>query len=226
MIAAAPQMEQADASSGVALEVRARALLEAGKFDELYWLCLYADIPEAFLLELCQFPELHCALAHRKGPISVLNRMAEESEFSEAAQTLGQIYYREAIDSKTNLMQFLVRHRECRDLFERLIRDADLNDPRLAVVLECMRGTEFEADLIQLLEKLRLIEQARTEIDSAKIKAMADTREPRLLLEIARNSHTPKSLLRQLTEIGPMKFCRQIRVAAKAQLDATARTKP
>jgi len=224
-IAATPPAESADAASGVAPEPRAKALLQAGNFDELNWLCAEAELSEAFLLELCQYPELHGALAHRKGPISVLNRMAEESEFSEAAQTLGQIHYREAIESTTNLTQFLVRHHACRDLFERLIRDADLNDPRLAVVLECMRGAEFEADLILLLEKLRLIEQARSEIDAAKITAMADTHEPRVLLEIARNPHTPKPLLRQLTQIEPMKFCRQIRAAAKAQLDATTRTK-
>jgi hypothetical protein len=206
-------------------ELRARALLQAGNFDELRWMCLEEDLPEPFLLELCEYPELHCPLAHRKGPRSVLNRMAEESEFSEAAQTLGQLHYREAIESTASLTQFLVRHRGCRDLFERLIRDSDLDDPRLVVVLECMRGAEFEAELMALLAELRRIRQAEIGINPDQIEQLAAMREPRVLLEIARNPCTPEPLLRKLSQVEQMKFCRQIRVAAQAQLNAKARSK-
>jgi len=207
------------------LEAQARALLQAGKFDELHWVCLKAELPEAFLLELCENPELRCALAHRMGPLSLLHRLADQGEYSEPVQTLGQIYYREAVESTAQLAAFLQRHRWCRDVFATLIYDADLDDPRLAVVLSQMRGAEFEADLLELLAKLRRIEQAAVETDPTQIMQLAGLREPDVLRAIAQNPHTPESLLLELSQLRQIPHCRLIRVAAEAQLDARSRMK-
>jgi len=208
------------------LEAQARALLQAGNFDDLYWMCCReADLPEPFLLEMCQYPELRCALAHRSGPLSLLHRLAEQREYSDPVQTLGQLYYREATESTTQLAAFLQRHRWCYDVFATLIYEADLDDPRLAVVLAQMRGTEFEADLLELLAKLHRIKQAAIETDPAQIMQLAELREPGVLRAIAGNPHTPEWLLSELSQVTHVPHCRLVRAAAKAQLVARSRIK-
>jgi hypothetical protein len=88
-----------------------------------------------------------------------------------------------------------------------------------------MRGAEFEADLLELLAKLRRIDQAAIETDPTQIMQLAESREPGVLRAIAGNPRTPESLLRELSQLKQVHKCRLIRVAAQAQLDARSRIK-
>src|SRR5215207_2862780 len=60
--------------------------------EELKWFLMHPDTPESVLLDYCERGEYLTELGHRKGPLSLLQRLAELGQ-REAILSLGLAYY-------------------------------------------------------------------------------------------------------------------------------------
>ena len=108
-----------------------------GDYDSL--LCLFVRhpaMPEDILLELFEQKRCICDLGHLAGPLWLLERLADEEEFSEAITTLAIYYYSTQDYDTAKFAAFLKKHSKDEMLRGNITRRNDLPPEKWQVVYE------------------------------------------------------------------------------------------
>ena len=204
--------------------------LHASRLDSeqvyLHWLLTHPQVPEEALLRLCEQGLYLDDLGHRKGPRSLLEMLAFRYHYPEAVLTLGKQIYGNAAESASVLHDFLRKQLDVGWLFESLARETASSPEKEQVFLDVARqlpAWETVRDVHALRqEELR----ATSAVDPADIERLYHLRRPGVLRALARNPHTPESILTELCATKDVKYARDIRKAAAATLSQRSRGLP
>ncbi len=184
----------------------------------LHWLLIHPQAPEESLLQLCEQGLFLDDLGHRKGPRSLLEMLAFRYHYPEAVLTLGKQIYLSTVESASVLHDFLHRQLDQGWLFDSLARETASSPEKEQVFLGAAQQTpvwEAVRDAhAQRQEELR----AQSAVDAADIERLYHLRQPGVLRALARNPHTPESILTELCAAKGVKYAREIRNAAAETL--------
>ena len=184
----------------------------------LHWLLTHPQAPEDALLRLCEQGLYLDDLGHRKGPRSLLEMLASRYHYPEAVLTLGKQIYLSTAESASVLHDFLHRQLDQGWLFESLARETASSPEKEQIFLRVALQTpvwEAVRDVhAQRQEELR----AASAVDAADIERLYHLRQPSVLRALARNPHTPESILTELCAAKGVKYAREIRNAAAETL--------
>jgi hypothetical protein len=197
--------------------------LKSNDVEELRWLCSHPEAPEDFLLKMCDLRQFIDELGHRAGPRSLLLKMAEEVRYPESVLTLGTILYTDARESDGDFAEFLGRHAENEWLLGTLVR-SDASSAAKEAALVAVIERHPRADQLLDVRRVRREEmRAATATDEAEIRQLFALDEPQVWRALAANPATPSELLERLAEMNRTSHAREIRVRARANLDARRR---
>ncbi len=188
------------------------------------WLVWHPAAPEDWLLELCERGEFLHELGHRPGPRRLLEAMAARHRYPEAILTLGRILYTEVAEKVEDLRAFLSEHRDCLWLFESLAREDARPGEKEPIFLEVVVSLPEAAQIRQAVDDRKLEQKARETTDPAEIERLYRLEVPQVWRGLASNPHTPVATLQALCELKGVRFCREIR--ARAQANLAHRTQP
>lgn len=188
----------------------------------LHWLLTHPQAPEAELLRLCEQGLYLDDLGHRQGPRSLLEMLAFRYHYPEAVLTLGKQIYVSATESTSTLNDFLRQQLGQNWLFESLARETASSPEKEEAfrhLAQQLPVWEVVRDVYaQRREELR----AASAVDAEEIERLFHLRQPGILRALARNPHTPESILKDLCAAKDLKFAREIRNAAAATLSQRA----
>jgi hypothetical protein len=202
------------------LESAARQLLLAGNWKSLEWICAHPLTPEPLLLELASFPELHGPLGHRKGPPAFVEYMAHRHGYSEAILTLVLGQY---VDKEVGLDEFracLQKYGQTGGALESLIYRLDPENPKNIVVDEACRRHPKAHRLLDIKERLRTIERAKSLENDDEIRLLYGTGDPKVWISLASNPQTPIDLLEEFVHVTKSSHASRIRHEALMNLKA------
>ncbi len=196
--------------------------LHAGRSDServyLHWLLTHPQAPEEALLRLCEQGLYLDDLGHRKGPRSLLEMLAFRYNYPEAVLTLGKQIYGDAAESASALHDFLRRQFDQSWLFESLARETASSPEKEQVFLDVAQQLPVWEAVRDVHAQRQKELQAVSAVESADIERLYHLREPSILRALARNPHTPESILRELCETKDLRYAREIRNAAARML--------
>ncbi len=189
----------------------------------LHWLLTHPQAPEEALLRLCEQGLYLDDLGHRQGPRSLLEMLAARYHYPEAVLTLGKQIYVSAVESAATLHDFLRQQLDQSWLFESLARETASSPEKEQVFLQI-------AEELPVWEAVRDVHarhqeelQAASAVDVADIERLYQLRQPSVLRALARNPHTPESILKELCKTKDLKYAREIRNAAAETLSQHSR---
>jgi hypothetical protein len=192
--------------------------------EEICWLLSHPEAPEDLLLRLCEQGLYLDVLGHRQGPRALLEKMASQHRYPEAVLTVGKQLYGDLGESAQSLRAFLLDHRDSAWLFESLARAEPSSAEKEQVFLEVAQPLPFVDEVRQVHSGRRHESRATRATDAAEIYTLYGTQDPAVWRALADNPHTPEDLLRTLAEVGMVKFARDIRTRARANLSLRTRS--
>jgi hypothetical protein len=196
----------------------AHQFLQAGRSDELSWICAHDFAPEDLLLELCDLGLCFMELGHRSGPRKLLERMADEHHYPEAIITLASKLYLDPDESTDSFAMHLGQHAESGWMFESLVRLEPTSAEKAKVFLSAIRSHPEAVRLLHLAEVRRFESAAAVATDSAEIECLFATNEPRVWRVLASNRSVPCHLLEQLASVTGIRNAADIRDRARRTL--------
>jgi hypothetical protein len=189
----------------------------------LPWLLEHPEAPESVLLDFCERGLYLDDLGHRSGPRRLLERMATKHRYPEAILTLGRQLYTEPAESVSALRAFLAEHRDLPWLFTSLAHQ-EARPPEKEAVLLDLAGDLPGREEVQAIRAVRRQEmRAAVATDAGEIEQLYRLREPAVWRALAGNPHTPVQLLQELSAVKSVKFAREIRHLAQANLARPSR---
>jgi hypothetical protein len=205
-----PPVDRADM-----LRKAARQHLDAGREDELAWICSHDSAPEDLLLEFYDRGLFINKLGHRRGPRSLLMRLADERRYPEAIVTVASNLYTDPTESAEGFSAFLARHVDCGWMFESLARLEPSSREKLDDFLDAARKLTDSAEILSTTESRRLAFDAKTCTDPAQIERMYASRDPIVWRALASNPRVPQRLLKELASVSQIPNAADIRNRAR-----------
>jgi hypothetical protein len=192
--------------------------------EDIRWLISHPEAPEDLLLSLCDQGLYLDVLGHRQGPRALLEKMAAQHRYPEAVVTLGKRLYADPQESTESLRAFLDEFRDSAWLFESLARTERSSAEKEQIFLNMARTLPF-GDTVRAAHNRRQQEsRAAQATDATEIQTLYETRDPAVWRALANNPHTPEDVVRRLAEVGEIKFARDIRNLAQANLSRRRRS--
>jgi hypothetical protein len=192
----------------------------------LRWLLTHPQAPEESLLRLCEQGLYLDDLGHRQGPRSLLEMLAFRYHYPEAVLTLGKQIYSDAAEPASVLHEFLRQQLDQNWLFESLARETASSPEKEQVFIHVAQQLPVWEVVKDVLALRREESRATSAVDAADIERMYHLRQPSILRALARNPHTPESILKELCTVKEIKHAREIRNAAVATLSQRCRALP
>lgn len=192
--------------------------LERGEHEPLRWLCAHPAAPDDFLLEMCDRGICLDELAHRSGPRSLLEKLANQHDYPEAIITLGIDLFVDPQASREEFAAFLSRHGKQTWLFESLIQRAGDDSSKQAAFHAAIQGHPDAARLIDLMQLREQERQALIESDPHVLERHYESLEPRVWHSLAQNRAAPRTLLEKLATASGVPLAREIRTRAAENL--------
>jgi hypothetical protein len=189
----------------------------------LPWLLTHPQAPEEALLRLCEQGLYLDDLGHRQGPRSLLEMLAFRYHYPEAVLTLGKQIYANPAESASVLHDFLRRQLDQSWLFESLAGATASSPEKEQVFLDVARQLPVWERVRDVYAQRQDESRAAAAVDAAEIERLYHLRQPSILRGLARNPHTPESILKELCAAKGHKFAREIRNAAAATLSQRSR---
>ena len=177
------------------------------------------SFPEQILFELSEAGKCITHLAHRKGPIALLLKIARENPgHSEALQTIGQGYFQSEETSVDEFQSFMDEFGASYGLLKSLCYLQGIPDGKREILLTAIRKSDAAPELAALYEELRIEAKLLATVDVAYIQEMYRSKSPRFLRAISANAVTPIGILNELAESKGFQFAGVIRNQALGNL--------
>ncbi len=193
-------------------------LLTKGKIGENIFeeLIFNPTFPEKLLYQLLEENKFILSLAHRKGPIDFLLKIARiEGSPSEALLTIGHHYYDSEKISVQQFKSFLDEFSSREELFISLAYYIkEKNEKQEIFSLFIKDNIEIRNILEVSIITKELLHTSDQDFISEKFKQGF----PKYFVSIAKNIHTPIELLEKLMEVKQIKYASIIRSAAAQTL--------
>jgi hypothetical protein len=184
----------------------------------LPWLLEHPEAPESVLLDFCDRGLFLDDLGHRPGPRRLLERLAAKHRYPEAILTLGKQLYTDPAEPVSALRAFLTEHRDSPWLFTSLAHQEARPPEKEAVLLDLAANLPVGEEVQTIRAVRRQETRASVASDPAEIEQLYRLREPAVWRALAGNPQTPVHLLQELSEVKTVKYAREIRRLAQANL--------
>jgi len=212
----------ADVLPGRASEASVRGAgqfhLRAHDHRSLRWLCSHPTAPEDFLLSVAHLPECRTELAHRKGPLRLLQLLADVYEEDEAILTLAGELYGSGSEQLDSFQAFLQRHSGNGWMLETLVQRRGSCSEKERALLEAIDNHAERDRLRRVWELGELEREAANADDATRIGELYALNEPTIWRALAGNAHTPAAMLRNLAGVAQTSHASEIRRIAQAAL--------
>ena len=186
--------------------------------EQLCWFLAHPFAPESVLLDFCDRGEFLTELGHRKGPLSLLERLAERGQ-REAILSLGLAYYQDPAHDRETFEGFLGRYGKDTWLLETLARAQTVSEEKKAALTVYVNSTGVFREPFEEIERsTRLASLAAEVTDPEALQQLHASGDPNVLRQIAANPATPEELLRQLADLKGIKHAVEIRTLARGNL--------
>jgi hypothetical protein len=205
------------------VEEAARTHLDKHQIDELKWLVSHPAAPESLLIALCDRGLFLVELAHRSGPRTVLEKLAEEHRVPEAILSIGKKLYTDPSESTRAFTDFLERHKDSIWLLKSLaFEDATPLQKEAAYVEQLRSSPALFDEFFEIRKTRQRQEEARKASDPEAIAKLYASGDPTVLRALAGNRHTSDDILSALANLGNVKHAATIRNLARNTLKSKA----
>jgi hypothetical protein len=171
-----------------------------------------ANFPAPILFELYEEKECMTALAHKRGPIDLLLKIARTTEgHEEALLTIGKDYYQDDAISAEDFQAFLEEFGRSEWLLSALVHTVRDNNKKARVFKKFIDNSVDNYELQDLHEELQMEQELLLTEDKNLIKTKHKTKNPRFLRSIAQNTATPLKILLSLKKVNRLKYAGSIR---------------
>ena len=193
-----PKSRESLASAAIQEAISRHASQPDSEQVYLPWLLTHPQAPEEALLRLCEQGLYLDDLGHRQGPRSLLEMLAFRYHYPEAVLTLGKQIYVNAAESASILHDFLRQQLDQSWLFESLARETASSPEKEQVFLQVARQLPVWAVVRDVHAQREGESRAASAVDATDIERLYHLRQPSVLRALARNPHTPESILKAL----------------------------